>query len=129
MGTGTSNEVDIVLTNRATGHATTTDATLTTIITFPLGATPGMYSITGTVTGYISATNDGGSYYFSDSAITTGAVASSPGGRFTDFFETDGMSASNVSATESANNYLVQVQGIAGTTISWDALIEYRKVT
>jgi len=39
VGTGVQNEVDVLLTNRTTGTVTTTDATITTILTFSLGAT------------------------------------------------------------------------------------------
>lgn len=42
VGTGTSNKVEVVLTNRIQGSVTTTDATPTTIITFP-ATTAGTY--------------------------------------------------------------------------------------
>src|SRR5688572_5305867 len=79
VGTGTSNEVDIVLTNRATGQVTTTDATPTTIITFPMGATPRVCSMTGYVTVRVPATNEGASYFYDAAFKTDGAAATEIG--------------------------------------------------
>ncbi len=118
-GTGTQNEVDIVLTNRATGAVSTTDATPTTIITFSLGASPGVYTFVGTISGFNSTVASGGSYQFVAGARTTGVAGTLIASQISDIFEEAGMSASDISVSVSGNDFLVTVTGIAATNISW----------
>lgn len=129
IGTGTSNEMDVVLTNRISGTVTTTDATLTTIATFALGATPGVFTMWGAFSGFIPASNAGGSYFCDASARTSGAAATEIGSDIDTIFEDVAMASSDVFFTTSGNNVLLQVQGIAATTINWRVLFEYTFVS
>lgn len=129
VGTGTANEVDVVLTNRATGQVTTSNATVTTIITFSLGATAGLFTIFGYTSGFIPASNQGGSYDYVVSARTDGVTATEIGSEFAITFEDAIMAPSDILATVSGNNVLIQVMGVVGTTIHWDSKFEYRQVT
>lgn len=130
VGTGTSNEVDIVITNRITGTATTTDAATPQVLySFSLGATPGAYLIEVRLVAY---------------NVTDAIAAGYTSFRLT---KTDGIIATDVSATPgfiseettmtgvlavnsvSGNNLLLTVNGLAGKTINWLALTTYNKVT
>ncbi len=128
VGTGTSNEVDIVLTNRVKGDVTTSDATPTIIISFALGATPGVYTFSGDITAYDSTDVAGASYGVVAGFRTTGAVAIEIGTQFSTNFEEPAMATSNIATSVSGNNVLIEVIGIAGKTIDWDALFTYRFV-
>lgn len=127
-GTGASNEMDVYLTNRTTGTVTTADATLTTIITFSLGATPGTYHIYGDVQAFNSSTPAGGAYSYSGGYRTDGATATELGIELHDEFEDPALVTSEIFITPAGNNVLVQVQGVAATSINWSALLEYRRV-
>lgn len=122
------NTVTIDLTNRGYGTVTTTNATPTTIITFPLGAVAGLYTIQGTVGGFIPASNAGGSYDFFASVKTTGVTATEIGVDYDTQIEDVVMAPSDINVAVSGNNVLVQVQGLAGTTINWVAEFLYTVV-
>ena len=131
VGTGVSNRVDVVLTNRATGQLTTANATLTTIISLALGATPGIYVIYGDIVGFKGAAPAAsGAYTFVGAAQTDGITATELGVEYHDTFETVdfNIGAVDIFVTTSGNNIIVQVQGIAATSINWNALLQYRKV-
>lgn len=128
-GSSGSNTLAVQLTNRIQATVTTTDATLTTIATFPLGATPGVYTMEGKYSGFIPALNRGGSYFCDASARTDGATATEIGSDIDTIFEDVAMVSSDVFFTVSANNVLIQVQGIAATTINWRVLFDYTLVT
>lgn len=127
---GTSTET-FTLTNRISATVTTADATLTTIATFSLGATPGVFSFWGVFSGFITSapSNAGGTYFCDGSARTTGAAATEIGSDIDTIFEDVAMSASDVFFTVSGNNVVFQVQGIAATTINWRILFEYTLVS
>ncbi len=127
-GSGAANELDVYITNRVTGTATTTDATTTTIITFPLGATPGTYYFYGNVQAFEATTPASGAYSFTSGYRTDGATAVEVGGEFNDQFEDVILEPSGVSFDPSGNNALLEVTGIAGLTINWNAMLEYRRV-
>lgn len=128
VGTGTQNEVDIVLTNRTTGTVTTNDATLTTIITFSLGATPGTFFVFGNVQSFNASTPAGANFAFSGGYITNGIAAVELGTDFHDTFQSAALTTSDIFLNVSGNNVLVQVQGVVGLTINWNSVLEYRKV-
>lgn len=127
-GTGATNEMDVYLTNRVTGTVTTADATITTIITFPLGATPGTYHVYGDVQAFNSSIPAGGAYSYSGGYRTDGATATELGIELHDEFEDSDLVTSEIYITTSGNNVLVQVQGVLATSINWSALLEYRRV-
>lgn len=126
-GSSGSNTLTIQLTNRMTGVVTTTDATLTTIITLPLGATPGSFYVWGCINAFNSSSPGGGAYSFSGGYRTDGATATELGTEFHDTFEDASLTGVDIFLNTTANNVLVQVQGI-GLSINWNALLEYRKV-
>ena len=127
-GSSGSNVLTVQLTNRQTGSVTTADATLTTIITFPLGATPGTFYIYGNIQAFSAAGPSSGSYSFSGGYRTDGATATEVGTEFHDQFEDLALITSDIFLNTSGNNVLVQVQGVAATSINWSSLIEYRRV-
>lgn len=129
VGTGTANEVDIVLTNRQTGTVTTADATPTTILTFPLSATPGVYYISGDIVAFDVTDTAGAAYSFFSGMRSTGAAAIEIATELKDIFEEAAMSAADFTVSASANNVVVTVIGIAAKTINWNCMITYRFVS
>jgi hypothetical protein len=115
------------LTNRITGIVTTTDATITSIISFPLGLTPGTYYVFGNVQAFGAGPN-AGAYSYSGGYITDGVTATELGTEFHDTFETASMLLSDIFLNASANNCVLSVQGLAGSTIDWNSIMEYRRV-
>lgn len=129
MTTGSGSTVNAVLTNRATGTVTTTDATPTTAITFSLGATPGVYYFRGSIVAYDLTDVAGGAYDFSTGFRTDGATATELGTEYKDVFEEAAMATADFNVLASGNNLIVQVVGIAAKTIDWNAEISYRFVS
>ncbi len=129
VGTGTSNEVDVVITNRTTGQVTTTDATPTTIISFALGAVPGVFYARGNIVAYDLTDVAGGAYDFSTGARTTGAAGTELGTEYKDVFEEAAMATADFNIIVSGNNLIVQVVGIVAKTIDWNAELTYRFVS
>lgn len=123
-----SNNGVVELTNRNQGVVTTTNATPTTIISFALGATPGVYTFTGDITGFDVTDGAGGSYGVISGIRTNGATAIEIGTQFSTNFEELAMINADVDVTVSGNNVVFTVQGIAAKTIDWDALFTYRFV-
>lgn len=126
---GSGNTVTIYLTNRITGTVTTANATPTTAVTLALGATPAVFVIEGNTTAFDATDVAGGSYTFAGAARTDGASATLFGSEFINQFEEAAMGPSNVVLTSSGNSILVQVVGIAATTIRWSTILTYRMVT
>lgn len=129
VGTGVANEVDIVLTNRQTATISTANATPTTILTFALGATPGVFFIEGNVVAFNSTDTAGASYSFVTGARTTGAAGTEIATQFEDIFEEAAMATADINVSVSANNLLVVVTGIAAKTIDWNCYLTYRFVS
>lgn len=128
IGTPGTSTLTVTTTNRTTGTVTTADATLTTIITFSLGATPGAFYVYGNVQAFDSATSAAGTYSFSGGFRTDGATATELGTELHDEFEDPSLVTSDIFITASGNNVLLQVQGVAATSINWNGLMEYRRV-
>lgn len=127
--TGSGNTVTHFITNRATGTVTTADATLTTIITFPLTGSAGTYYVYGNVQAFNASGPASGAYSYSGGYRTDGATtATELGIEFHDEFEDPTLVSSDIFLNVSGNNVLLQVQGVAATSINWNALLEYRRV-
>jgi len=127
---GATDTVTIQLTNRQTGTVTTTDATVTTLITFPLGASGAVYSISGIVTVRVPATGDGASYDFNSAFRTDGVTASEIGTEYPTNFEDAALATADITVlVDGANNVLLRVQGVAATTINWDGYLTFRQVS
>lgn len=128
-GSSGSNVLTVQLTNRSTGSATTTDATLTTLITLPLGSTPGVYFIGGDITAFDITDSAGAGYSFNTVLKTDGVTATEIGTEYTTELEDLAMITADIFSTASGNNLLVQIQGVAATTIHWYGKIEFDRVT
>lgn len=129
VGTGTQNEVDIVLTNRATGSVTTVDATPTTSLTFNLGATSGVYFFEGFIVAFDTTDVAGGAYSFVSGARTTGVTGIEIGTEFKDVLEEVAMTTADFNVNVSGNNFIITVVGIAAKTIDWNCYLTYRFVS
>lgn len=127
--TGSGNTVTMLLTNRATGTISTADGSLTTVLTFPMGATPGVYFIEGNIVAFNTTDTAGGAYAFTSAVRSTGAAGTEIGTEFKDLFEEVAMAASDIFVSASGNNILLQVQGVAGKAIDWNAFLTYRFVS
>jgi len=125
-GTGLSNEVSIYLTNRVTGTVTTTDATPTTLISFPLGGSPGTILAWGDITVYSPTLLSGSSYTFEGAAFTDGVTATEIAVENKNVFEPAAMTAADFNIGVVGNNAVIEVVGIAGQTLNWSALFNYR---
>lgn len=120
--------VTYFLTNRGTAQITTPDATPTTIVSIPLGATPGVYYIQGQLVAFNTTDTAGAAYSFSGAARTTGAAATEIASEDKDIFEEVAMATADFSYGVTGNDAFVQVTGITGKTINWNVLITYRFV-
>lgn len=126
---GSGATVNVILTNRMTDTVTTANATPTTILTFPLGATSGVYFIEGDIVAYDLTDVAGGAYSFASGVRTTGAAAVDMGIEFKDSFEEAAMATADFDVTVSGNNSIITVTGIAGKTINWNVYLTYRFVS
>lgn len=126
---GSGNTVTIQLTNRVTGTVTTTDATPTSLISLSLGAVPGVYYFDGDVTAFDVTDTAGASYTFEGAAITDGTTSTEIAVENKDIFEQAAMSTADFNLGVTGNTAFIQVIGIAGKTIRWNALFTYRFVS
>ena len=125
VGTGTSNEVDVVVTNRIRGTVTTTNATLTTLSSFACGATPGVYNFDIQIAAFDVTDTAGCGYFISGSVRTDGATATLVGTPDKITNEEAATVACDANLIVSGNNAIVQVTGIAAKTIHWKSLSQY----
>lgn len=129
IGTGTSNEMDIVLTNRITGTATTTDAATTqNLYTFPLGATPATYLLEVQVIGYNATDALSAGYTSSRVLKTDGITATLINTSLGIVAEEGAMTGVLVANGVSGNNATLDVNGLIGKTIRWSALTTYMRI-
>ncbi len=130
VGTGTANEVDVIITNRITGSATTTDAlTPQTIYSFSLGATPATYLFDIQIIAF-NVTDSLSAGYTSTSTIRTTGAASSEISADPGIISEEGtMTGVVVQNQINGNSIEVVVTGLLGKTIHWEALTTYIKVS
>jgi|SRR5687767_4204442 len=120
-GTGSANEMDIYLTNRLQGTATTIGAATSTIITF----TPtviGTYAFEFRLAAYnITSSLGSGASLFG--AIRFDGVNSNVCDLFDEINNDEGaMTATNLAVISSGADMLLQVTGYAAQTINWSAV-------
>lgn len=115
----------VKLTNRAVGSVTTNDGSTVTLISLPLGATPGTYAIYGSIAGFSVGNDAGGGYFYEGVVRTTGVVAVELGGEFTNFKEDTTFQSAFVQVTSSGNNFIVEVTGIVGQVIDWTGILNF----
>lgn len=126
VGTGTANEVDVILTNRQTGAVTTPGIAPTTLISFATSATAGVYDVDFIVIAFASSIPDGASFHISGTVISDGlgglAVLGTP------TISIEGSAAYNVGdvqVTTVGGNIILTVTGTLGKSISWTGLMTY----
>lgn len=115
-----------------TGSVTTTGAVTAAVVTFPLGAVAGVYTVDVTVAGYAKTgvgSPLGAGFTIVGAVRTTGAAATLIPSQVVDHFEEGALSASASMLAVSANNLLVNVTGVsdgaAGFVIDWTAFMTY----
>ncbi len=121
VGTGTANEVDVVITNRITGLATTSDAIPTPIITFP-ATIIGTYALECRIAAYNSTSTLGAGYSVFGTARFDGVNFNLCGTADRISNEEGTMSSANVTMTVSGANILINAVGYLGQTINWNAV-------
>lgn len=119
----------VEVTNRTTGTTTTANATPTTVITFPLGATPGVYYFTGQLVAFDTTDTAGAAYSFESAVRTTGAAGIEIASEDKTIFEEAAMTAADFAFSVSANNATLEVTGIIAKSINWNCLLTYRFVS
>lgn len=126
-GSSGGNTLTIQLTNRITGSVTTTDATPTTLVSFPLGSTPAVFTFDVQIACFNVTDVNGDGYFISGSTRTDGATATLCGNP--DKIENEEvMDTANADMIVSGNNMVIQAIGIAGKTHRWRAVITYVQV-
>lgn len=125
-GTGTQNEVDVVITNRIQNKVTTVDATPTAVSTFALGATPGVYTFDVNIAGFDTTDILGVGYSLFGTIRTTGA-AGTLCGSVDKIVNEENATVFPCTATiiASGNNAIIQVTGLAGKIINWNSVTTY----
>lgn len=120
-----SDNLEIVLTNRLTGTGTTVGAVTADLVTFSLGATPGVYHVHADTVGYESTGPAGTAYETFGPVITTGAAATVVLSPDETVVESISLIASDVDFIASGNNLILRVTGVAGLTINWRVVANY----
>lgn len=118
-------DLRLILTNRFGGAVTTSNATPDTSISLALGATPGVYTFDIQVAGFDTTDSQGLGYAIFGTVRTDGAAATligTPDKIVNEETSPVNLSACNASLTVSGNSAVVQLTGIAATTIKWRVL-------
>lgn len=126
---GAGDTLQVVLNNRVTGAIATANATPTTVFAFNLGATPGVYIFEGNLVAFNSTDTAGAGYTFSSAFRTDGVTATEIATEFKDVMEEAAMATADFSIAGVGNTMTLTATGIAGKTINWNALINYRFVS
>lgn len=130
VGTGTGNEVDVVLTNRKTYTLTTNGLTPGTLLSFPLGGTDGTYLFKLEIVAWDTTLNLSSGYSISGLVMKTlSGAASIIGLPSIDTNEEGVMVGVDVTITNTANNLEVDVIGLVGSEIHWNCLLTYSFVS
>ena len=107
-------------TNAVEGTATTVGATTANILTIPLGSTPGVFQFEARAKGFDSVTPSGAGYNIYATFRTDGTTATLIGDQEI-FNEDTAMEPADAYFIASGNNAILQVLGVAGLTIAWEA--------
>lgn len=125
VGTGTANEVDVVITNRIQGTTTTVGVATSAIITF-IPAIIGTYAIECRVAAYNTTSSEGAGYSIFGTARFDGVNSNLCGTPDKIVNEEGTMAApppgANCTMTVSGANILINGVGYAGQTINWSAV-------
>jgi hypothetical protein len=123
--TNTGSTITTLLTNRLQGTGSTVGASTTTLVTFPLGATPGAYNVEAKFIGFEPTTPASTGYTVLGTIRTTGAAGAIDGIPDETPIEHVALITSDVNFVISGNNLLLQVVGVAGLNISWNVVATY----
>lgn len=125
--TGAANRVDVQLSNRVHGDATTTDGvTPVTVYSMDLSATPGTYLFSTEIAVYNVTDALAAGYSTKSNVRTTGAAAILIGSNLVLESEETTMDAISVSGVAGpGNTYGIEVIGLAGKTIRYRAVTTY----
>lgn len=124
VGTGTSNEVDVVITNRLQGQDTTVGATTADVITFTL-TTVGTYALTFQASAYNTTSTLGAGYEVFGAVRFDGVNANVCGSADTIDNEEGAMVDCDIDVVVSGANAILRVTGYALQTINWGAVGTY----
>lgn len=120
-GTGTANEMDVIITNRIQGTVSTTGAVTSAIITFPLTVV-GSYAFECRISAYNTTSSLGAGYSIFGTARFDGVNANLVGTPDKIVNEEGAMSSANATMTVSGANILINGEGYALQTINWSAV-------
>lgn len=120
-----SNNLEIVLTNRLAGTATSINGSTEQLIGFSLGASAAVFRFDFTVTGRDTGSGDGVGYTVFGSAKTDGATATIIATPFIDNDEDSSLLTSSVSFTAASNTVSLNVTGVTGRTINYKSVATY----
>jgi hypothetical protein len=123
-GTGTSNEVDIIITNRIQGTVTTVGATTSAILTFTPTAI-GTYAIECRVAAFNTTASLGAGYSVFGTARFDGVNSNLCGTADKITNEEGTMTSANVTMTVSGANVLINGVGYLGQSIDWASVALY----
>lgn len=107
------------------GTASTVGAVTGDVITLPLGATPGTYTLEARVSGFEGTTPASAGFQIFGTVRTTGAAAVLVGVPDVVSNAEIALVASLASIVVSGNNAIIQVTGVAGLTVGWKADLQY----
>ena len=118
------NLVYVQLTNRSQNTITTTDATTTNVISFLLTA-DGTFTFDIQIAGFSSTFNEGVGYAIFGTVKSVGGVASVIGTPDKIVNEDVDLVSCNAFLVASGGSAVIQVKGIAGTTVKWNVVSTY----
>lgn len=123
--TGSGSTVTIFLTNRVQGRIITTDATDQTLISFALSASAASYTFDIQIAAYDVTDDLASGYSIFGTIKSLSSVASIIGTPDKIVNEEGAMSACQANLVVSGNNAIIRVNGLAGKTINWNAVLTY----
>lgn len=129
VGTGTQNEVDVILTNRFHGSATTVGAATADVVTFALGATPGTFFFNFSAVLFNASTPAGAGYVTFTTVRTDGVTPTIIGDTDSITHEDAVLIATTAQVVTSGNSVIFRVGGVAGLTINWVVTGTYIEAT
>jgi len=125
-GTGSTDLVQAVLTNRSIGEVTTTDGTETQILSFILDATASTYFFRADFVAYNTTDNAGAVFTATYGASTDGATSTELGIEVASTFVPMSMAGTSIDIqVAGANAVSFTVTGLAAKTINWKVLMTY----
>jgi hypothetical protein len=119
------NVVYVELTNRIQAKITTNNNTPTTITTFNLGTTPGVYTFDINIAAFDVTDSLGIGYSIFGTTRTDGTTAVICGTPDKIVNEEAGTSAADANIVVSGNDVIIQVTGLTGKTINWNSISTY----